>query len=116
MARTAKIVLCVTKRIVGAACIRKYAWRPFSVPRITFQRAKNEIPHREGSAEVREVCVSALYVGIVCVRARACVCVCGVCVCVCVMRTLTAYLFLIIYFREMQTNGTDPEYMQLHRV
>lgn len=87
MARSAKIVLCVTKRTVGAVCIRKYAWRPFSVPRITFQRAKNEIPHREGSVEVREMCA--------CVRARA-----------------SMYMWrthLIVYFREMRSNGMDRD-------
>lgn len=37
--------------VVGTMCIRKYARRPFSAPRIALQRAKNEIPHREGSVE-----------------------------------------------------------------
>lgn len=67
----------------GVCCIRKYAWRPFSVPRITFQRAKNETPHRE-RATTR------------CVRR-----------CVCVVRNNSpSRARLIVYFREMRTNGT----------
>lgn len=65
----------MTKRIASTDAaayiyiIRKYPRRPFSVPRITFQRAKNEILHREGrGARVRVLCVWFYVLSVACTR------------------------------------------------